>query len=120
MNAMESAPTFLTNSIFALLILSFAAFRWGRKTPGNGIWFVWTGLIGLLVAVGLDSGVLLKEALKIKIWKAGWILPHEEIGAITVGTYQDSLSLTMSALAALVAGSFLLNKEITHRESHSE
>ncbi len=120
MNAMESAPTFLTDSIFTLLIFSFAAFRWGRKTPGNGVWFIWVGLLGLLTAVGLDSGILLKETLKIKIWKAGWIWPRDEIGAITVGMYQDSLSLTMSALSAMVAGAFLLNKEITHRETHLE
>src|SRR6185312_14471487 len=119
MNATESAPTFLIHCVFFLVVIGIAIFRWGKKTPGNGTWLVWTGILALLVGVGLDSGLLLKEAFRIKVWKVGWVWPRDENGAITVGVFQDALSLGMSAFTALIVSAFLLNKEIIQREAHA-
>ncbi len=120
MNSMESSPTFLAYGIFVLLFFSLTTLRWGKKIPGNGVWVIWLGILALLGGVGLDSGLFLEEAFRIKIWKMGWIWPKNEISAITVGLYQDALSLTMSALAALIAGVFLANQKGMSQKDYSE
>jgi hypothetical protein len=116
----ETAPTALTLCIFALLFCGLIVLTWGKKLPTKGNWLVWTGLLALLVGVGYDGRFFLKEEFKTKIWMSGWIWSRDEIGAITVGVYQDSLGLAMSALAALVASTLIVNLTALGREKFSE
>ncbi|MEO5969542.1 MAG: hypothetical protein ABIQ95_06410, partial [Bdellovibrionia bacterium] len=75
-----------------LLLLGVIAATWGKRLLGKGSWLAWAGLLILLSSIGLDSGIFLNEEFKIKVWSAGWILSRNEVGAITVGVFQDSLS----------------------------
>lgn len=106
-----NSPTTLLYLIFAFLLLGLGIFIWGKKLPGKGSWLVWGGILALLAGMGFDCGLLLKEDLKIKIWKSGWVGARHELGAITVGVIQDPLALGMTALACLFAALYLLMKQ---------
>jgi hypothetical protein len=81
---------------------------------------VWAGFIALLTGVGWDTGLLAKEDFRIKIWMSGWVWSREEVGAITVGVYQDFLSLAMSALSVLTASALLMANTFSSREPYPE
>jgi len=116
----ETAPTFLSFSIFFLLFSGLIVFAWGKKLPGRGVWLVWAALLLLLTGVALDSGALLNVPFKIKIWMAGWIWPRQDQSAITVGILHDPLSFAMSVLSSVVAGALLLNRSFLGREHQPE
>src|SRR4051794_13510527 len=109
MMSAENSLTLLTFCPLILLLLGVIVVTWCSRLPRKGSWLVWTGLLILLTTVGLDSGLFLNEELKVKIWSSGWILSRNEVGAITVGVFQDSLSMAMSALVAIVAGTVILD-----------
>lgn len=105
------SPTTLLYLIFTFLLLGIVIFIWGKKLPGKGSWLVWGGILALLTGIGFDCGLFLKEDLKIKVWKSGWVGVRHEMGAITVGVIQDPLALGMTALASLMAALYLLMKQ---------
>ena len=116
----ETSLTLMAICPLILLLLGVTIVTWGKHLPGKGRWLVWAGLLVLFAGVGLDSGLFLNEEFKIKTWSSGWILSQSEFGAITVGFFQDSLSMAMSALVAIVAGVVILDGVVFSREVHSE
>ena len=113
---METTPTFFIFCESVLFLVGVIVFCWGKRMPGRGNWLVWSGLIVLLTGIGIDSGLLLKEPFKVKMWMSGWIWARDEVGAITVGVLQDALGLAMSVLAALVSGALLVSNPFLARE----
>jgi hypothetical protein len=120
MTILENAPTALVFSIFILLAIGVAVCTWGRKTPGKGSWLVWAGILILLAGIGLDSGILLQEEFKTKIWMSGWIGARGDVGAITVGVFQDAFALSISVLTAIIASTFLVSSASLLKESNPE
>jgi hypothetical protein len=116
----ENSLTSMTICPLILFLLGVIVVSWGKRLPGKGSWLVWAGLLILFSGIGLDSGLFFNEEFRIKVWSAGWILSRNELGAITVGVFQDSLSMAMSALVAIVAGSVILDGVTFSRETHPE
>jgi hypothetical protein len=116
----ESSATLLTFCLLVLLFIGVVIFAWGRKLPGRGSWLVWAGLLLLATAVGFDTGFFLKEDFRIKIWQVGWIWPREDMSAITVGVFQDPLSLAMTILTTFVAAIVLMMQSELAKEPRPE
>ncbi len=120
MIALQSSLTPILLSILILLFLGLSVFTWGEKLPGKGSWLLWAGILLVISGVGFDSGLLLKEEFKIKVWMTGWIWPREDLSAITVGIFQDPLNLSMILLTILVAALTLMNQSFLCREPRPE
>src|SRR4051794_35143572 len=106
MTVIEHSPTILTLCTFILFFFGIVILVLGKNLPGKGSWLVSGGILVLIAAVGFDSGLFLKQAFKIKVWSSGWIGSRSEMGAITVGVFQDAIALVMTTLAALVSCAF--------------
>ena len=60
----ENSLTLLTICPLILLLLGVIVVTWGKRLPGKGGLLIWAGLLILLAAVGLDSGLFLNKNLK--------------------------------------------------------
>ncbi len=116
----QGSPTFLLISIAVLFLMSLFVAALGKKLPGRGSWLIWAGLMILLVGVGLDSGIFLKDHFETRVWSAGWIWSRDENGAITLGMFQDPIALAMVTLLALVSGTVLLSQGAFSKEVYFE
>ncbi len=116
----QGSPTFLLLCIFIALACSLIVSSLGKRLPGRGTWLIWTGIITLLVGVGLDSGLFLKDQFETHVWTSGWIWSKGELGAITVGMLQDPIGLAMVTLVAVVSGTVLLSQSAFFKEVYLE
>ena len=107
-------------SLFALMGLSGIVFCWGKKIPGKGSWLIWVGILLIFAAISVDSGLLLQEGFQLKAWGSGWVLPKDEMSAITVGVMHDLVGTAMAVLTLLISGVFLMNQSRVSKEPHSE
>ena len=91
----QSYPLIFLIGPVILIISGIILFSWGKRLPGKGVWLIWVGLFFVLALLGFDTGVFLNQGFITKLWSAGWIWDRRELGAITVGLFQDRLSAVM-------------------------
>jgi hypothetical protein len=103
MTALMESPALLLVVVLALCCGCLVVLSWGRKLPRQGDWLVGLGLLGLLIG-SVISGIRFSEhGFVPETWGRGWIWPHDEVGAITVGVLNDALGVAVAMLCALVA-----------------
>ncbi|HCM40691.1 MAG: hypothetical protein A2070_06095 [Bdellovibrionales bacterium GWC1_52_8] len=107
--------------IFALVLTLLTAgglsvLLFGKRVPQYCIWVIGLLLLLLLIIIGWSWFNLAQFGSEPETWIRGWILPHDEPNAITVGIVLDAKALIISTIATLVAAMVLLNRPVLNRE----
>ncbi len=100
--------SWLMLAIFFLVACGLVVFASGKKLPLRGLWLLWLALVLVVAGSGMDSGLFFGLPSVTKAWLGEWILPHEELGAVSFGIIHDKMSEVMSVLVALITGLLLL------------
>lgn len=103
MTALMNSPALLLVVVLALICGCLVVLSWGRRLPRQGDWLVGFGLLALLVGCMISAIRFSEHGFAPETWGRGWIWPHDEVGAITVGVLSDALGVAVAILAALVA-----------------
>ena len=120
MISLESAPILLLAGLSILSLVGLSVLAWGNRIPGKGIWMVWIGLMLLFGIIVINSGLIPQIEFQKRVWLAGWIWPRSEIGALTLGIFQEPLGLVMAGLSTLLCSLSLLNRNYFATETHNE
>jgi hypothetical protein len=108
MTDVTQSPALLLLSVLVLTCACLVALTWGRKLPRQADWLVGLGILALFVA-GVIGGLRLSEqGFAPEAWSRGWILPHDEPGAITVGVLRDALACGFVVLVSIVSACALI------------
>lgn len=103
MTGLMDSPALLLAVVLVLVGGCLAVLSWGRKLPRQGDWLVGLGLLILLIGSVINGIRFTERAFAPEIWSRGWIWPHEETGAITVGILNDAIGEAMAILSAIAA-----------------
>ncbi len=115
----QSIP-FVILSLCLLLLIGIVILTWGGRFLGKGSILIWFGLFVVIAGIGFDGGLFSQEEFQVKIWKFEWFWSHVDREVITIGVYQDLLSMIMSFLVLVLLGSFLMNQSVICREVKPE
>ncbi|MFZ9595166.1 MAG: hypothetical protein ACO3A2_03725 [Bdellovibrionia bacterium] len=102
--------TLLTLCTLFVLLIGMVSFIWGKHLPGKGLWLSWLAMVIFVAGLGIDCGLFFNEPFEAKSWSVGWIGSRQDLGAITIGVFQDALAIAMSFLAALVAITLIVDR----------
>jgi len=113
----QAEPTILSYAILTMLLAGTALLAFGKKLTRGGDWLCWVALALLAGAAGWDANLFGEMPFTARNWWVGWILPREEVNAITVGVLQDLIGVAMVFSAVLLAAVVLLNARSLAQES---
>lgn len=120
MNNLVNAPEALLLSMLLSLTIGIVLIAWGKKIPQSGVWLGWFALIALLTGLISSGQVFVEEGWKPRQWLRGWIWPHDQVGAITIGILEDAMGLCMATLFVLVSMVLLANRSILQKEARPD
>ncbi len=120
MMTIENSPIFLFYGISILAVCGLLLFIFGKKLPASGEWVLWLALFAAMAIGILDFKNWSETGGQVQVWRVGWVWPKDEIGALTVGMFQDPIGIALSLLTFALTAISLLKRETTPLEKGKE
>jgi hypothetical protein len=116
----DITPSGILLALSLLLVAGFVCMVLGRKLPRQGDWLASLGLIAVLALSCFGLTRHLASGTPSALWRAGWVWPRRESGALHIGLLGDSLAFAFAAVISICGFVLISDRPTLRSQRHPE